>query len=105
MTVPVIDDCASATVAALSLPSGVYNVCDDDLPTCSQYLAEYKKYVRNVPVLPTPYSAAVLLSRAVSWYAQFSTYVSGRMFLRPISRKTPNTSRPTRLDIALPPGP
>jgi nucleoside-diphosphate-sugar epimerase len=69
-----VENCADAIIAAgEGGKSGeVYNVCDDDLPTCSEYLAEYKKHVRDVPALPMPYGAAVLLSRAVSWYAQVS---------------------------------
>src|SRR6185436_10988284 len=69
-----VENCADAIIAAGENGNNgeVYNVVDDDLPTCSAYLAEYKKHVRNVPALPMPYPAAVLLARAVSWYAKAS---------------------------------
>lgn len=69
-----VENCADAILAAgeAGKDGEVYNVCDDDLPTCAEYLTEYKKYVRNVPALPVPYPAAQLLSRAVSWYSKFS---------------------------------
>lgn len=69
-----VENCADAIIAAgESGKSGEeYNIVDDDLPTCSEYLTEYRKHVRKVPALPMPYPAAVLLSQAVSWYAKFS---------------------------------
>jgi nucleoside-diphosphate-sugar epimerase len=69
-----VANCADAIIAAgeSGNPGEVYNVVDDDLPTCSEYLTEYKRHVRNVPALPVPYAGAQLLSRAVSWYAKFS---------------------------------
>jgi nucleoside-diphosphate-sugar epimerase len=69
-----VENCADAILAAGENGKNgeVYNVVDDDLPTCTEYLREYKKYVRDVPALPVPYAAAQLLSRAVSWYSKAS---------------------------------
>lgn len=69
-----VENCADAILAVgeTGKEGDVYNVVDDDLPTCTEYLREYKKYVRDVPVLPVPYPAAQLLSRAVSWYSRVS---------------------------------
>ncbi|MBK8251715.1 MAG: NAD-dependent epimerase/dehydratase family protein [Polyangiaceae bacterium] len=69
-----VENCADAILAAgeNGKDGEVYNVVDDDIPTCTQYLTEYKKHVRNVPALPVPYPVAQLLSRGVSWYSKFS---------------------------------
>ena len=69
-----VENCADAILAAgeNGRDGEVYNVVDDDLPTCSEYLKEYKKYVRDVPALPVPYAAAQLLTKAVSWYSKKS---------------------------------
>ena len=69
-----VENCADAILAAGENGKNgeVYNIVDDDLPTCTEYLREYKKYVRDVPALPVPYGAAQLLSRGVSWYSKMS---------------------------------
>ncbi|MEZ4314726.1 MAG: NAD-dependent epimerase/dehydratase family protein [Polyangiaceae bacterium] len=69
-----VDNCADATIfAGEKGKSGeVYNVVDDDLPTCNEYLAEYRRHLRKMPVLPVPYPMAQLLARGVSWYSAFS---------------------------------
>lgn len=69
-----VENCADAVLAAgeAGKDGDVYNVVDDDLPTCSEYLTEYKKYVRNVPAIPVPYFAAQALARAVTWYSKRS---------------------------------
>jgi 2-alkyl-3-oxoalkanoate reductase len=50
-----VDDCASATVAALDRGSGIYNVCDDEPARMSEWLPVYAealgaKRPRRVPV-------------------------------------------------------
>lgn len=69
-----VENCADGILAAgeAGKDGEVYNIVDDDLPTCSEYLTEYKKYVRNVPAVPLPYPAAQVLARAVTWYSRFS---------------------------------
>lgn len=69
-----VENCADAVLAAgeAGKEGEVYNVVDDDLPTCSEYLALYRKQVRAVRALPLPYAATQLLSRAASWYSKVS---------------------------------
>lgn len=69
-----VENCADAILAAgeAGKEGEIYNVVDDDLPTCAEYLTEYRKHVRNFPTLPVPYAAAQLLSQGVSWYSRHS---------------------------------
>lgn len=69
-----VDNCAEAVLMAgeTGRDGEVYNCVDDDLPTCDEYLTAYRRVVRRVPVVPVPYPAAQLLSRAVSWYSRSS---------------------------------
>lgn len=69
-----VENCADAILAAgeTGKDGEVYNVVDDDLPTCNEFLAEYKKRVRNLFSLRMPYPAAQLLARGVSWYSKAS---------------------------------
>ena len=70
-----VENCAEALVVAGAherAAGQVYNVHDDDLPTCRQYLRAYKKSVRKIPSIPLPYSATRLLSRALVTYNRFS---------------------------------
>lgn len=69
-----VDNCADAILAIgeTGKDGEVYNVVDDDLPTCNEFLAEYKKRVKNIFSLPMPYPAAQLLARGVSWYSRAS---------------------------------
>jgi len=82
-----VDNCAEAIVLAGQAPGAAgqaYNVNDDDLPTCRDYLREYKKQVtpvRSVPV-PTPSSRCCLSASNVT--------TAGRR------GSCPPSSRPTR---------
>jgi len=61
-------NCAEAVVLAGRSPdtSGQsYNVVDDDLPTASKYLRDYKRLVKNVRTIHFPFRATMLLSRIV----------------------------------------
>ncbi|HEY1654766.1 MAG TPA: relaxase/mobilization nuclease domain-containing protein [Candidatus Tumulicola sp.] len=49
-----VEDAASAVVAALSSPAGVYNVCDDDPVTFATYLDELAKALAAKPPLHLP---------------------------------------------------
>lgn len=70
-----VDNCAEAiVVAGLHATSGGqdYNVVDDDIPTCRQYLRKYKREVRNIRTVRIPYPGLMLLSRIVEWYYNYS---------------------------------
>ena len=64
-----VDNCADAIAAAtLKARAGsAFNVVDDDLPTCAQYLTRYRREVERLRVLRLPYwafeRAAGLLER------------------------------------------
>jgi nucleoside-diphosphate-sugar epimerase len=66
-----VDNCAEALAIAGNAPQAVgevYNVHDDDLPTCREYFASYRQNVKALKHLPVPYPALVLLSRVVEDY-------------------------------------
>jgi nucleoside-diphosphate-sugar epimerase len=70
-----VDNCSDAMiVAARAQAAGgeVYNVNDDELPTCAEYLAGYERSVRHLRTLRIPYPALSLLSRAVERYHTWS---------------------------------
>lgn len=52
-----VDNCADAVARATlhAPPGGVFNVVDDDLPSCSHYLQRYRREVKPLRVLPLPY--------------------------------------------------
>jgi nucleoside-diphosphate-sugar epimerase len=66
-----VANCAEAIVLAASHPDSaghVYNVHDDDLPTASRYLREYKKHVKRIRSIRLPYFATRLLARWLEAY-------------------------------------
>lgn len=70
-----VENCAEAVVVAGTHEGAagqVFNVHDDDLPTCRQYLHAYKKSVRKIRSIPSPYFATRLLSRALVAYNKYS---------------------------------
>jgi len=70
-----VDNCAEAVVVAGAHPSAagqVYNVHDNDLPTCREYLRAYRKYVSNIRSISVPYFGVRLLSTAVAKYHRYS---------------------------------
>lgn len=70
-----VDNCAEAIVIAgqSSASEGqIYNVHDDDLPTCSTYLAAYKKSVKPIRSLRVPYFALQAGSKLVARYHAYS---------------------------------
>ena len=69
-----VENCAEAVVTAgihADAAGQVYNVHDDDLPTCREYLRAYKKYVRNIRSVPLPYFATRLLSKTLVGYHRY----------------------------------
>src|SRR5580693_8577221 len=70
-----VDNCAEAVVVAGAYPSAagqVYNVHDNDLPTCREYLRAYKKYVTNIRSVSVPYFGVRLLAMLVAKYHRYS---------------------------------
>jgi nucleoside-diphosphate-sugar epimerase len=64
-------NCAEAIVLAASHPDSagqVYNVHDDDLPTASRYLREYKRHVKQIRSIRLPYFATRMLARVLEAY-------------------------------------
>lgn len=89
-----VDNCADAVAqAAVNAAAGsVFNVVDDDLPTCRAYLQAYRRSVERLRVLPIPFWAFLLGSRALVRYnrrsmgqlpAVFTPYVVNSMY-RPL---------------------
>ncbi len=70
-----VKNCADALIVAATVDraeGNVYNVCDDRLPTCAQFLRQYRRRVRPLRVLPVPYPAMQALSWAVKRYHEKS---------------------------------
>jgi nucleoside-diphosphate-sugar epimerase len=68
-------NCAEAIVLAAGHPGSagqVYNVHDDDLPTASRYLREYKRRVKRIRSIRLPYFATCLLARSLEIYRRRS---------------------------------
>ncbi len=66
-----VDNCASAIVYALKhAPSGaIYNLVDDELPSCGQYLKLYRKNVEKLRTFRIPYFLLLLGSKWLSTYS------------------------------------
>lgn len=70
-----VDNCADAICIAAErarYDGDVYNILDDDLITCDEYLRRYQAEVGPIRVVRSPYFATMLLSRAVEWYYRYS---------------------------------
>jgi nucleoside-diphosphate-sugar epimerase len=70
-----VTNCAEAVVVAgthRQSAGQIYNVHDDDLPTCRQYLRAYRREVQNIPSLSVPYFATHFLSRILAKYHAYS---------------------------------
>jgi nucleoside-diphosphate-sugar epimerase len=70
-----VDNCAEAIVVAgeQSATDGqTYNVVDDDLPTCADYLRHYQREVRTLRTLRVPYPFTQALSWLCERYYQYS---------------------------------
>lgn len=70
-----VENCADAIIAAGSNPQAegqVFNVVDDDLPTCSRFLKMYRREVERLRVVRLPYFATMMMSRAVERYHHWS---------------------------------
>jgi peptidoglycan/xylan/chitin deacetylase (PgdA/CDA1 family) len=70
-----VDNCAEALVIAGThqrAAGEVYNVHDNDLPTCREYLRAYKKNVGKVRSISVPYFAVQLLASMAAKYNRYS---------------------------------
>ncbi len=70
-----VDNCAEAICIAAErarFDGDVYNVHDDELISCDEYLRRYRAEVGPIRTLRSPYVATMLLSRAVEWYHRHS---------------------------------
>jgi len=70
-----VDNCAEAVVVAGShqfVAGQTYNVHDNDLPTCREYLRAHKKYVSNIRPISVPYFGVRLLATLVAKYHLYS---------------------------------
>jgi nucleoside-diphosphate-sugar epimerase len=64
-----VDNCAEAIVVAGergATDAHAYNVVDDDLPTCADYLRQYQREVRALRAVGLPYP----VSQALSWLCE-----------------------------------
>jgi len=74
-----VDNCAEAVVVAGTHQRAggqVYNVHDDDLPTCRQYLRAYRKNVTKIRSISVPYFGVRLLSSII---AKYNCYSKGQL--------------------------
>ena len=70
-----VDNCADAIVVAgqaREAAGQIYNLHDDDLPTCREYLRGYRREVRPIRAVPVPYPVLKLLSAGVERYHRWS---------------------------------
>lgn len=69
-----IDNCADAVVVAgqNGKDGDIFNVTDDGLPTCHDYLVRYKREVKHLRSMRVPYFALMQIGKAVKWYNGFS---------------------------------
>lgn len=70
-----VTNCAEAITVAGTNDNAVgqtYNVVDDDLPTCAEYLQSYRRSVRRMPYITLPYRITTVMSRAVESYSRRS---------------------------------
>lgn len=66
-----VRNCAEAIVLAGSHPDAngqIYNVHDDDLPTASSYLRQYRKQVRKIRSVSVPYFIVLRLAALIESY-------------------------------------
>lgn len=86
-----VENCADAIARATVSGSdgSAYNVVDDDLPTCSEYLRTYRTTVERMRVLPVPYWLFLFGSKLLVRYntaskgqlpAVFTPYVVRSMY-------------------------
>lgn len=93
-----VDNCAEAIVVAGQKGDAegqVYNVHDDDLPTCAEYLSAYKASVKPIRSLRVPFFA---LSAASSMVERYHAYSKGQLPAIFTPYKTATTWKGNRFD-------
>lgn len=86
-----VDNCADAIAVATlkAAPGSVFNVVDDDLPSCRDYLRGYRRHVQPLRVLPVPHWAFMFGAGQLAKYhkaskgqlpAVFTPYVVRSMY-------------------------
>jgi len=74
-----VDNCAEAVVIAgqsAAAEGEAYNVVDDDLPTCAEYLSRYQRDVRPLRTARLPYR----LTHVMSWLSErYTEYSQGQL--------------------------
>ncbi len=89
-----VENCADAIAVATlkAQPGSVFNVVDDDLPTCGEYLRQYRRNVKPLKVLRLPYPLFLWGAKLLQGYhkrskgqlpAVFTPYVVRSMY-RPL---------------------
>jgi nucleoside-diphosphate-sugar epimerase/peptidoglycan/xylan/chitin deacetylase (PgdA/CDA1 family) len=75
LPVSYVDNCAEAVVVAGTQEHAagqVFNVHDDDLPTCREYVRAYRKHVTKIRSISVPYFGVKLLSSMIAKYNRYS---------------------------------
>ncbi len=70
-----VDNCAEAICVAAEkarFDGDAYNVLDDELMTCDEYLRRYEREVERLRVLKMPFPIAMALSAGVAFYHRYS---------------------------------
>jgi nucleoside-diphosphate-sugar epimerase len=73
-----VTNCAAAIVSATQhgKANDVFNVIDDNLPSCREYLSLYRQKVRKMKCLPLPYPALLMASK---WLESYSKRSKGQL--------------------------
>jgi nucleoside-diphosphate-sugar epimerase len=93
-----VDNCADALIVAGTTPSAagkIFNVHDDELPTCRTFLARYRRDVRSLRAIPIPYPVLRILSEANRLYTERS---GGQLPAVFTPYKTESLWKPMRFD-------
>jgi nucleoside-diphosphate-sugar epimerase len=69
-----VDNCAEAIVLVGQKAGDgeIYNVTDDDLPSCNEYLRRFRREVKRLRTIRLNYVVLYQLSKLVEWYAGWS---------------------------------
>jgi nucleoside-diphosphate-sugar epimerase len=69
-----VENCAAAVVLAgrRGAEGEIYNICDDDPPTCGEYLTRYRREVRKLRTMRVPYVLLYQISKLLERYVHWS---------------------------------
>jgi nucleoside-diphosphate-sugar epimerase len=73
-----VNNCADAivTIALKGVAGQAYNIVDDDLPSCSKYLEQYRREVKKLKAFPMP---KPVLKLAVKWLEGYAKRSNGQL--------------------------